>query len=236
VGARPTSATVRDRASRSVCGSPSPRAFGEHPIARSTAPPPPAPIAVVDVVAKLEKMAAKPQKLNWKTSIVDLLKLLDIDSSYDARKGLAGELGCPDNPMSDSAQVNMCLHKTMLKKIATIRDGVQIGGTNLYALMFAIVIGSVGLNVNSTAVIIGAMLISPLMGPIFGAGYGGVGVQDSQLVRLALRNLAVLTGISLTISTLYFVLTPLEVRASPRPDSGCTGTGPRFAVPTRCCC
>jgi uncharacterized hydrophobic protein (TIGR00271 family) len=92
---------------------------------------------------------------------------------------------------------------------AAIRDGVQIGGTNLYALMFAIVIASVGLNVNSTAVIIGAMLISPLMGPIIGTGYG-VGVQDSQLVRLSLRNLAVLTGISLTVSTLYFALTPLE--------------------------
>ena len=75
--------------------------------------------------------------------------------------------------------------------------------------MFAIAIASVGLNGNSTAVIIGWMLISPLMGPIIGAGYG-VGVQDSQLVRLALRNLAVLTGISLTVSTLYFALTPLE--------------------------
>jgi len=92
---------------------------------------------------------------------------------------------------------------------AAIRDGVEVGGTNLYALMFAIVIASVGLNVNSTAVIIGAMLISPLMGPIIGTGYG-IGVQDSQLVRLSLRNLAVLTGISLAVSTLYFALTPLE--------------------------
>ncbi len=90
-----------------------------------------------------------------------------------------------------------------------IREGVEFGGTNLYALMFAIVIASVGLNVNSTAVIIGAMLISPLMGPIIGTGYG-VGVQDSQLVRLSLRNLAVLAGISLVVSTLYFALTPLE--------------------------
>lgn len=92
---------------------------------------------------------------------------------------------------------------------AAIRDGIQIGGTNLYALMFAIVIASVGLNVNSTAVIIGAMLISPLMGPIIGAGYGA-GIQDTQLVRLSLRNLALLTGISLTVSTLYFALTPLD--------------------------
>jgi len=92
---------------------------------------------------------------------------------------------------------------------AAIREGVEFGGTNLYALMFAIVIASVGLNVNSTAVIIGAMLISPLMGPIIGTGYG-VGVLDLQLVRLSLRNLAVLTGISLAVSTLYFALTPLE--------------------------
>ena len=55
---------------------------------------------------------------------------------------------------------------------SAIRDGVQVGGTNLWVLMFAILIASVGLNVNSTAVIIGAMLISPLMAPIIGAGYG----------------------------------------------------------------
>jgi hypothetical protein len=83
--------------------------------------PPPAPvaIAVVDVVAQLEKYAAaSPQKLNWKTSIVDLLKLLDIDSSLTARKALAAELNCPAELMGDSAQMNMWLHKTVLKKIA----------------------------------------------------------------------------------------------------------------------
>lgn len=83
------------------------------------APPPPKPIAVVDVVARLEKLAAaNPQKLNWKTSIVDLLKLLDIDSSYAARKELAVELGCPAENMGDSARMNIWLHKTVLKKIA----------------------------------------------------------------------------------------------------------------------
>ena len=82
-------------------------------------PPPPKPIAVVDVVAQLEKLAAaSPQKLNWKTSIVDLLKLLDIDSSFAARKELAVELGCPADRMHDSAQMNMWLHKTVLQKIA----------------------------------------------------------------------------------------------------------------------
>jgi hypothetical protein len=82
-------------------------------------PPPPKPIDVVDVVAHLEKLAAaNPQKLNWKVSIVDLLKLLDIDSSFSARKELAVELGCPAGLMGDSAQMNMWLHKTVLKKIA----------------------------------------------------------------------------------------------------------------------
>jgi len=83
------------------------------------APPPPQPIAVVDVVAQLEKLAAaNPQKLNWKTSIVDLLKLLDIDSSFAARKELATELGCPADLMGDSARMNMWLHKTVLQQIA----------------------------------------------------------------------------------------------------------------------
>jgi hypothetical protein len=67
----------------------------------------------------LEKLAAaNPQKLTWKTSIVDLLKLLDIDSSFAARKELATELGCPADLMGDSARMNMWLHKTVLKKIA----------------------------------------------------------------------------------------------------------------------
>jgi hypothetical protein len=82
-------------------------------------PPPPKPIEVVDVVAQLEKRAAaNPQKLNWRTSIVDLLKLLDIDSSFTARKDLAIELGCPPDLMGDSAKMNMWLHKTVLARIA----------------------------------------------------------------------------------------------------------------------
>jgi hypothetical protein len=83
------------------------------------APPPPKAIAVVDVVSQLEKRAAaNPQKLNWRTSIVDLLKLLDIDSSFAARKELATELGCPADKMGDSAPMNMWLHKTVLARIA----------------------------------------------------------------------------------------------------------------------
>jgi hypothetical protein len=79
----------------------------------------PAAIAVVDVVAKLGTLAAAhPEKLNWKVSIVDLLKLLGLDSSIGARKTLATELGCPADKMGDSAQMNMWLHKTVLQKLA----------------------------------------------------------------------------------------------------------------------
>lgn len=79
----------------------------------------PKPISEVDVVAKLEKMAsANPEKLNWKVSIVDLMKLLDLDSSLAARKELATELGAPADKMGDSAQMNMWLHKTVLRKLA----------------------------------------------------------------------------------------------------------------------
>jgi len=87
--------------------------------ASPTAAPAPAPVPMVDVVAQLEKRAtANPQKLNWRTSIVDLLKLLDIDSSFAARKELATELACPPELMSDSAKMNTWLHKTVLARIA----------------------------------------------------------------------------------------------------------------------
>lgn len=76
-------------------------------------------ISEVDVVAQLEALAqSHAEKLNWKVSIVDLLKLLGIDSSLTARKELATELGCPADKMGDSAQMNMWLHKTVLQKLA----------------------------------------------------------------------------------------------------------------------
>jgi hypothetical protein len=80
----------------------------------------PAAIPVVDVVSKLEAMAkANPEKLDWKVSIVDLLKLLGLDSSLNARKELATELGCPANLIGgDYSQMNIWLHKTVLQKIA----------------------------------------------------------------------------------------------------------------------
>lgn len=91
------------------------------PTATPATPTPAAPagMAMVDVVAKLEGLAAaNPEKLNWKVSIVDLLKLLGMDSSLTARKELASELGCPPEKMADSAQMNMWLHKTVLQKLA----------------------------------------------------------------------------------------------------------------------
>jgi hypothetical protein len=79
----------------------------------------PVAIAMVDVMAKLDGLAAaNPQKLNWKVSIVDLMKLLSLDSSLAARKELATELGCPADKMGDSAQMNVWLHKTVLQKLA----------------------------------------------------------------------------------------------------------------------
>ena len=84
-----------------------------------TATSAPKPVAVVDVVAQLEqRAAANPQKLNWRTSIVDLLKLLDMDSSLTARKELAAELGCPADLMGDSAKMNIWLHKAVLARVA----------------------------------------------------------------------------------------------------------------------
>jgi uncharacterized hydrophobic protein (TIGR00271 family) len=94
-----------------------------------------------------------------------------------------------------------------------IRDGVEIKGTNLWVLMLAIFIASIGLNVNSTAVIIGAMLISPLMGPIMGVGYG-VAINDNLLIKKALGNLLVSFLIALFTSTLYFLVSPLSVAQS----------------------
>lgn len=107
--------------SDSAAAAPAPTAApaGTAPATSPAAPASPTPVALVDVVAQLEqRAAANPQKLNWRTSIVDLLKLLDIDSSLEARKALATELGCPADLMGDSAQMNVWLHKTVLARIA----------------------------------------------------------------------------------------------------------------------
>lgn len=93
--------------------------------------------------------------------------------------------------------------------IDSISKSVIFRGVNVWILFFAIIIASVGLNVNSTAVIIGAMLISPLMGPISGLGLA-VGTFDEDLLKQSLKNLAVMVGISLIASTLYFLISPIS--------------------------
>jgi len=87
--------------------------------APEAAPPAVQAISEVDVVTRLAALAtAHAEKLNWKVSIVDLMKLLGLDSSLAARKELAKELGCPADKMEESAQMNMWLHKTVLQKLA----------------------------------------------------------------------------------------------------------------------
>ncbi len=90
-----------------------------------------------------------------------------------------------------------------------IRDGVSFRGTNIIVLILAVLIASLGLNTNSTAVIIGAMLISPLMGPIIGIGFG-VGVHDFELIKRCLRNLVMAAGFSVIASTVYFLISPVN--------------------------
>lgn len=90
-----------------------------------------------------------------------------------------------------------------------IRDGVSFRGTNILILIIAILIASLGLNTNSTAVIIGAMLISPLMGPIIGIGLG-VGVHDFDLIKRCVRNLIMAAGFSVIASTIYFLISPVN--------------------------
>lgn len=92
----------------------------------------------------------------------------------------------------------------------SIRGNIYFKGANVWILAFSIVIASVGLNVNSIPVIIGAMLISPLMGPIFGIGLG-LGINDTSLLKSSLKNLLVMMVISLIASFLYFLITPLSL-------------------------
>ena len=93
--------------------------------------------------------------------------------------------------------------------IDQVKNGIVFRGTNLWILMFAILIASLGLNVNSTAVIIGAMLISPLMGPIIGMGLA-VGISDLDLMKQSLKNYGVATIISVVTATVYFFISPLS--------------------------
>lgn len=93
--------------------------------------------------------------------------------------------------------------------LETVKSNISFRGANLWILSCAIVVASIGLNVNSTAVIIGAMLISPLMSPIIGAGFA-LGIFDFGLLKKSLKNLFIATIVSLIVSTIYFYLSPFK--------------------------
>lgn len=93
--------------------------------------------------------------------------------------------------------------------IESIKKGIEFKSTNLWVLIFATFVASLGLNTNSTAVIIGAMLISPLMGPIMGFGLG-LGISDFDLIKRSFRNFATATVFSVITSTLYFLISPIS--------------------------
>ena len=97
--------------------------------------------------------------------------------------------------------------------VASISKGVVFRGVNLWVLIFATMIASLGLNVNSAAVIIGAMLISPIMGPIMGVGLA-LGINDFELLKKSLRNLALMFIVAIITSTVYFFISPLSSNSS----------------------
>lgn len=106
--------------------------------------------------------------------------------------------------------VNLNDHIDTDKASQYIRSNIDIEGPNAYILAFAIVVASVGLNTDSIPVIIGAMLISPLMGPIFGIGYG-LGTNDTSFLKKAFKNLLIMVIISILASSIYFLVSPLEL-------------------------
>ncbi len=93
--------------------------------------------------------------------------------------------------------------------LENIKSNISFRGSNLWILACAIVIASVGLNVNSTAVIIGAMLISPLMGPIVGAGFA-LAIYDFDLLKRSIKNLFIATIVSLLVALIYFLISPFK--------------------------
>ena len=110
--------------------------------------------------------------------------------------------------VKSTLNLNDYIDTTLAEK--SIRSNIYFRGPNAWILVIAMVIASIGLNVNSIPVIIGAMLISPLMGPIFGVGLG-LGTNDMELVKASVKNLLIMVSISLIASLLYFLLTPLNL-------------------------
>lgn len=119
----------------------------------------------------------------------------------DLRKFLHGRFSLDD----DKAQRD--------EVIVSISKGVEFRGVNLWVLIFATMIASLGLNVNSAAVIIGAMLVSPIMGPIMGVGLA-LGINDFDLLKRSLRNLTLMFIVAIVTSTVYFFVSPLSSNSS----------------------
>lgn len=112
--------------------------------------------------------------------------------------------------MMNSSLFNLSIGEEKKEKVlANVRAGISFTGSNFWILACAIIVASIGLNVNSTAVVIGAMLISPLMGPIVGAGFA-LGTYDFVLLRISLKNLLISTLVGLVVSFVYFLLTPYK--------------------------
>lgn len=109
-----------------------------------------------------------------------------------------------------NSTINLSGHIDTETAESTIRRNIYFRGPNAWILAIATIIASVGLNVNSIPVVIGAMLISPLMGPIFGLGLG-LGVNDMQLLKSSGKNLVIMVCISLVASFIYFLITPLSL-------------------------
>lgn len=105
---------------------------------------------------------------------------------------------------------NISSHVDIQEAVHNIKNNIYFRGPNVWILVFSIIIASVGLNVNSIPVIIGAMLISPLMGPIFGMGLG-LGTNDTFLIKESVKNLLVMIVISIVASCLYFLISPLDL-------------------------
>ena len=105
---------------------------------------------------------------------------------------------------------NISSHVDIQAAVHNIKNNIYFRGPNVWILVFSIIIASVGLNVNSIPVIIGAMLISPLMGPIFGMGLG-LGTNDTFLIKESVKNLLVMIVISIVASCLYFLISPLDL-------------------------
>ena len=109
-----------------------------------------------------------------------------------------------------SSIANLSEHIDTAAAEKNIRSSIYFKGPNVWILFFSIIIASVGLNINSIPVIIGAMLISPLLGPVFGIGLG-LGINDMGLLKSSLKNILVMMGISIVSSLLYFLITPLNM-------------------------